>query len=184
MNNEVFTQSSESKRCRLNGKQCRPWSDCSSRSSLIWVYTVCLGLSVRKLRIITVVPFLLWLLSVRTLSTLITDCYWNFLLIVVLLTCSVLPYLRYSTSITDMSQLMKLWYLSHRRPAKAQASLRIWAVSPQPSLFAHMKYGSRWRVRAKNQTSSPTGWLHMCVWRMSLQRTKSALISWAGSYVQ
>ena len=25
------------KRCRLNGKQCRPWSDCSSRSSLIWV---------------------------------------------------------------------------------------------------------------------------------------------------
>ena len=28
------------------------------------------------------------------------------------------------------------------RPAKAQASLRIRAVSPEPSLFAHMKYGS------------------------------------------
>ena len=40
--------------CRLNGKQCRPWSDCFSRSSLIWVYTVCPGLSVQKLRIITV----------------------------------------------------------------------------------------------------------------------------------
>ena len=34
-----------------NGKQCRPRSDdCSSWSSLIWVYTVCPGLSVRKLR--------------------------------------------------------------------------------------------------------------------------------------
>ena len=42
---------------------------------------------------------------------------------------------------------MRLWYLSHRRPAKAQASLRIRAVSPEPSLFAHMKYGSRRRLR-------------------------------------
>ena len=40
-----------------------------------------------------------------------------------------------------MSQLMR--YLSCRRPAKAQASLRICAVSPEPSLVAHMKYGSR-----------------------------------------
>ena len=40
------------------------------------------------------------------------------------------------------SQLMRLWYLSHRRPTKAQVSLRIRAVSPEPSLFAHMKYGS------------------------------------------
>ena len=38
---------------------------------------------------------------------------------------------------------MRLWYLSHRRPAKAQASLHIRAVSPEPSLFAHMKHGSR-----------------------------------------
>ena len=49
----------ESKRCRRNGKQCRPWSDCSSDqtapwSSLIWVCTVCPGKSVRKLRIIMV----------------------------------------------------------------------------------------------------------------------------------
>ena len=34
-----------------------------------------------------------------------------------------------------MSQLMRLWYLSHRRPAKAQASLHICTVSPEPSLF-------------------------------------------------
>ena len=31
-----------------------------------------------------------------------------------------------------------LYYISHRRPAKTQASLRIRAVSPEPSLFAHM----------------------------------------------
>ena len=35
----------------------------------------------------------------------------------------------------------ELWYLSHRRPVKAQVSLPIRTVSPDPSLFAHMKYG-------------------------------------------
>ena len=34
------------KRCRQNNKQRRPWSDCSMRSSLIWVCTVCSDLSV------------------------------------------------------------------------------------------------------------------------------------------
>ena len=58
---------------------------------------------------------------------------------------------------------------------------RICAVSPEPSLFAHMKYGSRWRVRPKHQTSSPTWWLHLRVWRISLRRTKSTIILWAGS---
>ena len=38
---------------------------------------------------------------------------------------------------------MRLWYLSHGRPAKTQASLRIRAVSPEPLLFAHMEYESR-----------------------------------------
>ena len=49
-----------------------------------------------------------------------------------------------------MSQFMRLWYLSHRPPAKAQASLRIHAVSTAPSLFAHIKYESRRRVRPKS----------------------------------
>ena len=39
------------------------------------------------------------------------------------------------------------WYLSHRRPAKAQESLRIRAISPEPSMFAHIKYGSIRRAR-------------------------------------
>ena len=34
------------KRCKWNGKQCRPWSDCSKRSSLVLVYTVCPDLSI------------------------------------------------------------------------------------------------------------------------------------------
>ena len=52
-----------------------------------------------------------------------------------------------------LSQPMRFWYLSHRRPAKAQASLRIRVVSPEPSLFAHIKYGSRRRVRPKIRES-------------------------------
>ena len=33
----------------------------------------------------------------------------------------------------------------------------------------------------KNQTSRPTGWMCMRGWRTNLWRTKSAIISWAGS---
>ena len=50
---------------------------------------------------------------------------------------------------------MRLWYLSHRRPAKAQASLHICVVSPEPLLFAHMEYGSRRRVRPKIRHLAP-----------------------------
>ena len=55
----------------------------------------------------------------------------------------------------QMSQLMRLWYLSHRRKAKAQASLRIRTGSPEPSLFAHIKYGSRRNVQPKNRHLAP-----------------------------
>ena len=41
---------------------------------------------------------------------------------------------------------MRLWYLSHRRPAKAQVNLHIHAASPEPLLFAHIKYEKRRRV--------------------------------------
>ena len=50
---------------------------------------------------------------------------------------------------------MRLWYLSNRRPAKDQATLRIRAVSPEPSLFAHMNYGGRRRVRPKSRHLAP-----------------------------
>ena len=56
------------------------------------------------------------------------------------------------------------------------------AVSPEPLLFANIKYGSRQKSLTKNQTSSPVGWLCMRVWRMSLWGTKSAVISRVGSF--
>ena len=58
------------------------------------------------------------------------------------------------------------------------------AQSPQSlrySHIAHMKYGSRRRVRSKIRHLAPTGWLCMRIWRMNLRRTKNATISWAGS---
>ena len=77
-----------------------------------------------------------------------------------------------------MSQLMRLRYLSHRRPAKAQASLRIRTVSPEPSLFAHMKNESRQWVRPKIRHIAPLGG-----WACAFEewRTKSTIISWHGS---
>ena len=82
-----------------------------------------------------------------------------------------------------LSQLMRLWYLSHRRPAKAQASLRICVLSPESSLFAHMKYGSRRRAQSKIKTPITMSWLCMCIWIKSLQRMTSAIISWHGSFI-
>ena len=56
----------------------------------------------------------------------------------------------------EMSQLMRLWNLSNRQPAKAQASLPICtAVLPESSLLAHMQYGSRRRVRPKFRHLAP-----------------------------
>ena len=80
-------------------------------------------------------------------------------------------YFHSANKMSQMSQLMGIWYLPHRRPAM----LRRACTSVQ----------SRQRQTkgpTKKQTSSPTGWLRMRVWRMSLWRTKSAIISWAGSY--
>ena len=78
---------------------------------------------------------------------------------------------------THLSQLMRLWYLS-RQPAKAQVSLhslaRAFAVSTH-------EVWKQTKGPTKNQTFSSTGWLCMHVWRMSLRRTKSTIITWAGS---
>ena len=63
------------------------------------------------------------------------------------------------TSESDLSQLMTSWYLSYRRPLKTQMSLRICAVSPESSLFTHMKYGSKRRVGPNIRHLAPLdGW--------------------------
>ena len=48
-----------------------------------------------------------------------------------------------------MDRVKRIWYLSHMRAAKVQASLRIRAVSPEPSLLAHTSSESRGTFRQK-----------------------------------
>ena len=79
--------------------------------------------------------------------------------------------------IDNLSQLMRLWYLSHRRPAKAQASLAR-AVAVRTHEFWKETKGP-----TKHQTSSPTGRLRMRIWRMNLRKTESTIISWYGSFI-
>ena len=55
----------------------------------------------------------------------------------------------------------------------------ICTVSPELSLFAHMPNESRQRVRPKiKHLAQLTVWLRIRVWRMSLRRTKTTIISW------
>ena len=59
---------------RWDSKQCRPWPDCSFRSSSIWVCTVCTGLSVPTSRSFLWV-FLSW--SFPSKNLLFIKCYLN-----------------------------------------------------------------------------------------------------------
>ena len=53
----------------------------------------------------------------------------------------------------------RIWYLSPMRAAKVQASLRIRAVSPEPSLLAHTSIESRGTFRQKARSLAPlNGW--------------------------
>ena len=49
----------------------------------------------------------------------------------------------------------EIWYLSHRRPANAHGGLHIRADTPEPFLFANIKYGSKQRVRPKIRHLAP-----------------------------
>ena len=73
-------------------------------------------------------------------------------------------------------------YLSHRRPAKAQASLRIRAVSSEPSLFAQMKYGSRRRVQQKIRHLAPLDGC-ACAFEEWVYGGRKVTTSWYGSNV-
>ena len=107
------------------------------------------------------------------------------------------PFIWSANSIASIAQMAALIYKSYhnwasswdygthhtgdqQRLRRACVDLRIRTVSPEPSLFAHMKYGSRRRVRPKIRHHCPTGWLRMRVWKKSLRRTKSTIISWDG----
>ena len=58
-----------------------------------------------------------------------------------------------------MDRVKRIWYLSPMRAAKVQASLRIRAVSPEPSLLAHTSSESRETFRQKARSLAPlNGW--------------------------
>ena len=58
-----------------------------------------------------------------------------------------------------MVRVKRIWYLSHMRAAKVQASLRIRAVSPEPPLLAHTSNESRGTFRQKARSlASLNGW--------------------------
>ena len=59
----------------------------------------------------------------------------------------------------QLDRVKRIWYLSHMRAAKVQASLRIRAVSPEPSLLAHTSSESRGTFRQKARFLAPlNGW--------------------------
>ena len=60
---------------------------------------------------------------------------------------------------SNMDRVKRIWYLSPMRAAKVQASLRIRAVSPEPSLLAHTSSESRGTFRQKARSLAPlNGW--------------------------
>ena len=61
--------------------------------------------------------------------------------------------------LNHMGRDKPIWYLSPMRAAKVQASLRIRAVSPEPSLLAHTSSESRGTFRQKARSLTPlNGW--------------------------
>ena len=54
-----------------------------------------------------------------------------------------------------MDRVKRIWYLSHVRAAKVQASLRIRAVSPEPPLLAQTSRESRGTFRQKARSLVP-----------------------------
>ena len=65
----------------------------------------------------------------------------------------------YSGCFCHLDHVKRIWYLSPMRAAKVQASLRIRAVSPEPSLLAHTSSESRGTFRQKARSLAPlNGW--------------------------
>ena len=89
-------------------------------------------------------PRLIWVFAGCTLILLVLTCRGSFMSIV----------WHY------MDRVKRIWYLSPMRAAKVQASLRIRAVSPEPSLLAHTRSESREAFRQKARSLAPlNGWV-------------------------
>ena len=58
-----------------------------------------------------------------------------------------------------MGRVKRIWYLSPKRAANVQASVRIRAVSPEPPLLANTSRESRGTFRQKARSMAPlNGW--------------------------
>ena len=66
-----------------------------------------------------------------------------------------------SLPVEHLDRVKRIWYLSPMWAAKVQASLRIRAVSPEPSLLAHKSSESRGTFRQKARFLAPlNGWTY------------------------
>ena len=64
-----------------------------------------------------------------------------------------------ANAIVHVDRVKRIWYLSHMRAAKVQASVRIRAVSPESSLLAHTSSESRGTFTQKARSLAPlNGW--------------------------
>ena len=71
----------------------------------------------------------------------------------------VMLYSNHFFTLHDLDRVKRIWYLSPMRAAKVLASLRIRAVSPEPSLLAHTSSESRGTFRQKARSLAPlNGW--------------------------
>ena len=79
-----------------------------------------------------------------------------------------------------MGHNTRVWYLSYNQEAKAQASLRMRAVSPEPSLLTHKKYRSRSLIRPNTWSVALLGSFARALKETTERMRDMYIISWAG----
>ena len=174
-----YPLSAQSKSCRWNGRQCRPWSDCSSRSSLIWVCTVCQDLSVWKLRTITVhMTLVLWPLLSNSIQWFYSYCSQggskNLSTIV---PCNQEFCNKQDTKWAASWQNQQNGMCAQRR----QISLGIFPVWSESSLSTWRKLWSLATHWAHNKDSDQTGRMPRLIWVFAGRTVILLVLSWGGS---
>ena len=79
-----------------------------------------------------------------------------------------------------LGRAKRIWYLSPMRAAKVQASLRIRAVSPEPSLLVHTSSESRGTFRQKSRSLASLNGLKF--WNLSWRNARRHKFAWRGSF--
>ena len=112
-------------------------------------------------------PRLIWVFAGRTLILLVLSCRGSFIAgspIPMTLAWAITMALKYKRKwvnilLHQLDRVKRIWYLAPMRAAKVHVSLRIRAVSPEPSLLAHTSSESRGTVWQKARSLAPlNGW--------------------------